>query len=243
MKLIDVSAHNGVVDWAAVKADGIDGVILRAGFGKSASQEDSRFNANYSEAKAAGLYIGAYWYSYAASADEARKEAAAFLSVIKGKSFELPIFLDLEDKSQVRLSRTVCTDIAETFLGVLEAAGYFAGIYSFDSFFATNLDARIRKRYAVWVARVENIRPEHATEWGIWQYSWKGRVNGVRGCADLDSCVKNYPEIIRRAGLNGCKAAQTYCVTASAFKLSAENARKLEQSCTALGMNAVTAKE
>lgn len=153
MKVIDVSKHNGTINWSDVKKDGIEGVIIRAGFGKLATQKDPMFETNYKGAATAGLHIGAYWYSYALTAAEAEQEARAFLKCIEGKTFDLPVYLDIEDKTQVPLGKKVCTDITNAFMGVLEAAGYFAGVYSFDSFFGSNLDAEIRKKYAVWVGK------------------------------------------------------------------------------------------
>lgn len=206
MKLIDVSHHNGDIDWTRVKNDknnSIEGVIIRAGYGKTSSQKDRKFEENYKGAEAAGLHLGAYWYSYALTADEAELEAKAFLECISGKKFDLPVFFDIEDKTQVPLGKDVCTNIAERFMKVLEAAGYFAGVYSFDSFFASNLSSDIRKKYTIWVARVENVAPQNAPEWSIHQYSWKGRVDGIKNDTDLNECRKDYPQIIKAAGLNG----------------------------------------
>lgn len=206
MKLIDVSRHNGDIDWTRVKNDktnNIEGVMIRAGYGKTASQKDRKFEENYKGAAEQGLHLGAYWYSYALTADEAELEAKAFLECIAGKRFDLPVFFDIEDKTQVPLGKKVCTDITERFMKVLEEAGYFAGVYSFDSFFASNLSEDIRKKYAIWVARVENIAPQNAPEWGIHQYSWKGRIDGIKNDTDLNECRKNYPQTIKAAGLNG----------------------------------------
>lgn len=206
MTLIDVSKHNGNIDWKKVKNDkknNIEGAIIRAGFGKTSSQKDIKFEENYKGAVDAGLHVGAYWYSYALDVDDAKKEAAAFLECIKGKCFDLPLFFDIEDETQKGLQKTVCTDIVNTFMNILERAGYFAGVYSFDSFFQSNLDESIRKKYAIWTARVENIEPTFAPEWGIHQYSWKGRVNGINGDTDLNKCQKDYPTIIKSKGFNG----------------------------------------
>ena len=205
MKLIDVSHHNGDIDWKRVKNDknNIEGAIIRAGFGKTEKQKDGMFEANYKGAVEQGLHVGSYWYSYALTADEAELEAKAFLECIAGKRFDLPVFFDIEDKTQLPLGKDVCTDIAERFMKVLEGAGYFAGVYSFDSFFASNLSNDIRSRYAIWVARVENVAPKIATEWGIHQYSWKGRIDGIKTETDLNECRKNYSQIIKAAGLNG----------------------------------------
>lgn len=206
MKLIDVSYHNGDIDWTRVKNDkdnNIEGVIIRAGCGKIASQKDKKFEDNFWDAISEKLHVGAYWYSYALTADEAELEAKAFLECIKGKRFDLPVYFDIENETQTHLPKKVCTDITERFMNVLEAAGYFAGVYSYDSFFKDYLSDNIRKRYAIWVARVENVAPKIATEWGIHQYSHKGRVDGIKNDTDLNECRKNYPQIIKAAGLNG----------------------------------------
>ena len=99
-KGIDVSQHQGNIDFGKVKAAGYDFVIIRAGYGKYASQKDPYFEQNYAGAKAAGLNVGAYWYSYADSTANAKLEAEACLQVIKGKTFEYPIYFDLEERSQ-----------------------------------------------------------------------------------------------------------------------------------------------
>ena len=99
MKGIDVSVHNGNIDWNRVKSAGIDFAILRAGYGRVASQKDEKFEANYAGAKAAGVPVGAYWYSYATTPDEAKLEAEVCVSILRGKQFEYPIWFDLEERS------------------------------------------------------------------------------------------------------------------------------------------------
>ena len=83
MKGIDVSVHNGDIDWNKVKADGIEFAILRAGYGRLAKQKDARFEDNYKGAKTAGIPVGAYWYSYATTPDEAKLEAEVCVSILK----------------------------------------------------------------------------------------------------------------------------------------------------------------
>ena len=100
-QLIDLSHHNSVADFLAVKNAGIYGVILRAGYGREASQKDRKFDEFYTAAKAVGLHIGAYWYSYADSVADAAKEANACLSCIQGKQFDFPVYYDLEESSTV----------------------------------------------------------------------------------------------------------------------------------------------
>lgn len=243
MKVIDVSKHNGTINWTEVKNDGIEGVIIRAGYGKSASQKDPTFETNYKGASAAGLHIGAYWYSYALNVTDAELEAKAFLECIKGKQFDLPVFFDIEDKTQVHLGKKVCTDIVNAFMDVVEAAGYFAGVYSFDSFFGSNLEESVRKRYAVWVARVENVPPKCAPEWGIHQYSWKGKVRGIDGDVDMNNCIKNYPTVIKAAGLNGYSKADTYRVAAELGGITSDKAGYVSAACKNLGMTVTKEKE
>ena len=94
MKGIDVSRHNGAINWQRVKEAGIQFALLRAGFGNLASQKDTTFEENYAEAKAVGIPVGAYWYSYATTVEEARQEAEICVSVLQGKQFEFPIYFD-----------------------------------------------------------------------------------------------------------------------------------------------------
>ena len=203
LKIIDLSKWNGTVDFTKVKAAGIDGVIIRTGFGVSnPKQVDSRFEEYYAKAKAAGLYVGAYHYSYAKDAAGAVREAKFMLEIMKGKNFELPIYGDFEE--QGKLSKGICTEMVKAFCNHLESAGAWAGVYSYDSFFRDKLTADIPKRYTAWVARVENIYPKcvSSEDIGIWQYSWKGKVNGIKGDVDMDYCYKNFPQMIKKAGKN-----------------------------------------
>ena len=126
---IDVSKWQGNINFQKVKESGISFVIIRAVYGKLPSQKDKCFEENYRKAKAAGLDVGAYWYSYAMSVDEAREEAKACLSVIKGKQFEYPVYFDLEEQKQFSKGREFCDSIVNAFCGELEKNGYFAGLY------------------------------------------------------------------------------------------------------------------
>ena len=129
IKGIDVSSWQGNIDFAKVKASGIDFVIIRAGYGRETRQNDNCFELNYRNAKAAGLDVGAYWYSYADSAEDAVKEARACMEVIKGKKFEYPIYFDLEEQSQFAKGRNFCDSVIKAFCGELEKNGYLAGLY------------------------------------------------------------------------------------------------------------------
>lgn len=202
-KLIDLSKWNGAVDFERVKESGVSGVIIRTGFGvEDPRQLDSRFEEYYSGTKAAGLYVGAYHYSYAKTASEAVLEAEFMLKIMKGKSFELPVYGDFEEQKNAAAKE--CNNIVSAFCNRLESAGAWAGIYSYDTFFRDKLTADKPKRYTVWAARVENIFPKcvSRSDVGIWQNSWKGNINGISGDVDLDFCYKDFPKMIAKTNLN-----------------------------------------
>ena len=202
MKGIDVSAHNGTIDWQKVRADGISFAILRAGFGKLAKQKDERFEDNYAGAKAAGIPVGAYWYSYAMDEDEARQEADVFLSVIKGKQFEFPVYFDLEEKKQFDLGKEKVSAIMRAFLEKVEKAGYLVGLYGSASSLVTHTADYIKSRYTIWLAHWVD-QTNYGGAYGIWQHSEKGKVAGISGNVDLDIGYKDFPTIIKAKGLNG----------------------------------------
>lgn len=243
-KVIDISCWNTITDWAAIKAAGITGVIIRAGFGRVASQKDKSFDKHYAGAKAAGLQIGAYWYSYAQTADVAKIEAEVFIGVIKDKRFELPVYYDIEEAAQVKLGKTICTQMANAFCGTMEQAGYYCGVYSFDGFFATNLPADVGKRYTAWVARVESVTPTYCKKYDMWQYSWLAQIKGSVGSTDISNCYKDFYSIIKSAGLNGYSSAPPkYTVTARIAGLNKVQAADIADKCKNNAMTVVIAEE
>ena len=192
-KVIDVSKHNGNIDFQAVKNAGIYAVIIRAGYGREVSQKDSMFETNYAAAKAAGLHIGAYWYSYADSVADAAKEATACLACIQGKQFEFPVYYDLEEQSTAALGKDTCTQIAQTFCNAMEQAGYWAGIYANTNWFTNYLDhAILWPRYTVWLA---DYRQAYNTTLGrdMHQYTSTGSVAGISGNVDCNRCTRDFP--------------------------------------------------
>ncbi len=202
MKGIDVSVHNGDIDWGKVKTDGIDFAILRAGYGKLASQKDQKFEQNYKNAKAVNLPVGAYWYSYAMNENEARQEADVFLSVIKGKQFEMPVYFDLEEKKQFDLGKEKVSAIMRAFLEKVESAGYFTGLYGSASSLTIHTADDIKSRYTIWLAHWVD-ETNYSGAYGVWQHSEKGKVAGINGNVDLDICYKDFPTVIKNKGLNG----------------------------------------
>lgn len=241
LKGIDVSHHNGKLDWNKIKNDGVQFAIIRTGFGKAIpSQKDREFDRNYTEAKRVGIPIGAYHYSYATTVEEAREEADFVLDIIRGKQFEYPIYFDIEDEVHTKLSKKACSDIVKAFCTRLEENGYWCGVYSFDAFFKSSLTQEIQKRYAIWVARVENVKPSICKTYQMWQYSWKGKVKGSSAETDMDICYVDYPSMIKKAKKNGYGSV-TYKLTASKTGLTASEALSLETKLKSLGFSVTKA--
>lgn len=239
---IDVSKHNGTIDWAkVVDNSNIEFVIIRTGFGKeSTKQIDSQFERNYEEAKRNGLLVGAYHYSYAKTTEEARQEAEFCAKIIDGKKFEFPIYFDIEDEVHQVLSKSACSEMVRAFCNTLESKGYWAGVYSYDSFFQTHLDSTIPKRYAAWVARVENVFPKYVDKplIGIHQYSFKGKIDGISGDVDLDECFKDYPNLIRSSNKNNYSDKKTtYSVIAKQTGLEFQKANDVSSYLRKIGMS------
>lgn len=202
MKGIDASVHNGNIDWQKVKNSGIQFAILRAGYGRELSQKDAHFEENYRNAKAMNIPIGAYWYSYVMTPEDAKLEADVFLSVIKGKQFEMPVYFDLEEKKQFDLGKEKVSAIMRAFLEKVEKADYFVGLYGSASSLTTHTADDIKFRYTIWLAHWTD-QTNYSGNYGIWQYSSEGKVNGINGNVDMDICYKDFPTIIKNKGLNG----------------------------------------
>ena len=202
---IDVSKHQGKIDWHKVKLSGVTFAILRAGYGRSTTQKDPTFDQNYEGCKANGINAGAYWYSYAKTEAEAVQEAQVCLSVLKGKQFEYPIFFDIEEAGVLIMGKEVCSRIVKAFLTEIEKAGYCAGIYASKSPMETHISDELKKKYEVWVAHYGVSKTSYKGNYGMWQKSSTGKVDGIAGHVDLDECYVDYPNAIKIAGLNGFK--------------------------------------
>lgn len=185
VKCIDVSTWQGHnIDFNQVKSDGIDYVIIRAGYGKEKNQKDDTFETNYAKAKAAGLKVGVYWFSYAMSASEATKEANACLYCLGNKKLDMPVFFDLEYQPALTgLSNSTLTQMCLDFCKTIENNGYDAGVYSSASVYSWQLDRdKIAKDYSIWNAEWNSY---YSVPCDVWQYSEKGQVNGISTRVDM----------------------------------------------------------
>lgn len=205
MKGIDVSRHNGAIDWKSVKADGIEFAIIRAGYGKAISQKDAWFERNYQGCIDNGIPCGAYWYSYSVTPAEAEAEARTFLKVIEGKKFEYPVYLDIEEKNALATGKKNVSAIIKAFCGVMEKAGYWCGVYASRAHVQSYFDDDCKIRYSLWLAAWGAKLNYSGGEVGMWQYSDKGAVPGISGKVDMDVCYVDYPTAIKAAGKNGYK--------------------------------------
>lgn len=200
---IDVSYFQQKIDWVKVKASGkVSFALIRAGFGKILkNQVDDYFEENYAGCQKSGIPCGAFWYSYATSAAEARQEASVCLQVLQGKQFAYPIYFDLEEKKQFALGKQVCSEMVEAFCSTLEQAGYYAGLYCSTFYLENYVTESVRNRYTVWCADYSS-ECGYSGNYGIWQKGC-GTISGINGDVDLDECYIDYPTIIKNAGLNG----------------------------------------
>ena len=186
LKGIDVSEYQGVIDWAKVAKDGVQFAVIRAGYGRELRQKDKQFERNYAGAKAAGIQVGAYWYSYANSVARAEQEARTCLKVLDGKHLDLPVFFDQEyEPGILKLSTKTRTDIVLKFLETIKAAGRPCGLYSSTDFITTKLQANRLTAYPLWIAEYGSKLHYTGKVWA-WQYTDKGRVAGIKGRVDMD---------------------------------------------------------
>ena len=188
-KGIDVSKHQDTIDWKKVKNDGVEFAIIRIGYGGSAPVKDEKFEENYKNARANGLDVGVYIYSYADTLTDAKTEANAVINWLGGRDLELPVYFDIEDKKQSVLGNTLRTNIVKTFCDMIENAGYWAGIYANKSWLTSKLNMNELNAYTVWVAQWANTNT-YKGPYAMWQYTSDGSVNGISGRVDMNYQVK-----------------------------------------------------
>lgn len=197
MKGIDVSVHNGKIDWKKVKADGIEFAMIRAGYGNVPSQKDKRFEENYMGARAEGIKVGVYWFSYAYNTKMAEEEAAVCLEILDGRTIAMPIAFDFEYASVnyaarkgVTVTRALATDIAAAFTKKIRAAGYDSMIYTNYDYISRYYDLTKLSDSYLWLAVWSKYRP--ARPHSMWQYSAEGCVSGISGSVDMDYCYEKF---------------------------------------------------
>lgn len=200
---IDVSRYQGEINWANVAAAGKQFAILRIGSSNSGGvYVDPYFLKNVAGAHAAGLKVGAYYYTYARTEEAAAAELDVFLNVLTGLQLEYPVFVDVEDNSLASLGRARLTDLVQFAMDVLDQRGWYPGYYSYTNFAARHLDTARLAAYPFWVADYRGY-VGHNGSYDLWQYSSAGSVAGIGGNVDLDYSYKNFLPILQAGGYNG----------------------------------------
>lgn len=186
-KGIDVSEHNGNIDWERVKNTDVNYAILRCGYGDDFSfQDDKKWNDNVSKCEEVGMPYGVYIYSYATSVEQAQSEAQHVLRLVNGHNLSYPIYLDLEEESvRKSVSKEEIAQIAKTFCDIIQSRGYKVGIYANTDWFNTYLTNSQFDNYIKWVAQY-NYECEYQGIYTMWQCTSKGRVDGITGDVDLN---------------------------------------------------------
>lgn len=219
MNGIDVSKHNGTIDWVKAAASGIDFALIRAGYGNDISQKDPMFDENVRGALSRKLHVGAYWFSYAVSVEDAQREAEVckqVLSPYKGK-LDFPVAFDYEYDSiryangrGINPGNSLIDGMARAFLDSMKEDGWYVSLYTNADFIKSGrYGADTVKSYDLWLADYRGA-PHYSC--AIQQTDAAGTVPGISGNVDLDISFKDYPAIVPSGGFNGFSKAQNTVV-------------------------------
>lgn len=199
---IDVSVFQGDIDWEAVKSDGIDFVMLRIGFrgygSKGIIQLDNKFDENYTDAVAAGLKVGVYFYSQALTSEEAIEEAAFVVSALENRSLDFPVVFDWEyvDNAEARtkdMTSEQITQCAISFCKTIKDNGYLPMIYFNREIGYFEYNLALVDEFDFWLAEYSSY-PTFIYEYTMWQYTDSGTVNGIDGRVDLNVSLVDYSQ-------------------------------------------------
>lgn len=192
MYVVDVSYHDGSIDWKKANANGVKAAIIRCGYGRDFTKyDDSKYHVNMRGALSAGIKVGIYLYSYARDLDAVRSEAKHALRLAEPykDDIELPIFFDTEERGTESISKAAC----KCFCEIIEENGYKAGIYASADWYRENLGGDELSKYVEWVAKWSEPEPKGFSNMQLWQYSAYGSIPGIGSGVDLD---KPYGEIL-----------------------------------------------
>lgn len=205
---VDVSAHQGEIDWTQVAASGVEFAMLRAGYRGYGQEgklmEDEQFSANLRGALDAGLDVGVYFFSQATNVWEAEEEARQLLAALEGYPITYPVVFDWERihhspaRTDAVEGKTV-TLMAEAFCGLVEQAGYIPGVYFNQDMGYLELELDRLQNYVFWLAEYD-AAPEFCYDFALWQYTSKGSVPGIKTPVDLNLCFRNFTQTEEMAG-------------------------------------------
>ena len=192
-KGIDVSYHNGTIDWKRVKQQEVEYAIIRCGYGTNdKNQDDKKWEENVKGCTDNNIPYGVYLYSYADTVEKASSEADHAIRLLQGKKFKYPVYYDLEeDKLRDKISKQTIADIAQTFCDKLSAKGYTVGIYANKDWFTNYLTDSRFNNWTKWVAQYNTVC-NYKGKYDMWQCSSTGRVPGISGNVDLNYSYSSF---------------------------------------------------
>ena len=207
-RYIDVSRYQGEIDWAQVAAAGYKGVMLKTvSTNRKLSKRtdglyiDPTFETNYRNAKAAGLDVGVYYYTYATSEAMADAELALVRQAVYGKELTMPLAVDVEENKLKPMTILDLTNLTAYALEQVEKMGFYAQLYTYTGY-SYELDmVRLANRWDIWLADYTGKTPKVDFKYSAHQHTSKGHVPGISGNVDLNVTTLNYPRIIRKKGL------------------------------------------
>ena len=209
-RYIDVSRYQGEIDWAQVAAAGYKGAMLKTvSTNRKLSKRadglyiDPTFETNYRNARAAGLDVGVYYYTYATNKDMVNAELSLLRQAVYGKELTLPVAVDVEDNKLVSLDKQDLTDLTAYALHEVEQMGFYAQLYTYTSFAKAHLfvGGAALHPYDVWLADYTGKTPKVDFKYNAHQHTSKGHVPGISSNVDLNVTTINYPKIIKTKGL------------------------------------------
>ena len=206
---IDISVWQKDMNLGIAKNEGVKFAIIRGAYG---NKKDTSFESNYSKAKAQGLGVGVYWWTRAVNEAQAKEEAEILIkNCLKGKQFEYPIYIDVEDKLLANLGKDKVDAIITSACETLEANGYYAGFYLNENWYKNKCNgSKLAKRFTVWLAKWTS---KEQSQYPMWQFG--GEKNYIRSniiagmVCDQDYCYVDFPTIIKEKGLNGFSKVET----------------------------------
>lgn len=200
--ILDVSRWQGNIDWDKVKASGkVDGVMLRAlGYKGGKPYVDTTFERNYAACAARGIPVGVYFWLGSTVTGGMANTTAMLRSALEGKTFQLPIAIDVEDPKLKVLTPAELSALVRLYAAEIERLGLYAMVYTYSNFADTALDMDALAAYDLWIADYRGMRPTR--KHGMWQYTSRGKIPGVSGPVDLSHAYKDYAAIIAKKGLD-----------------------------------------
>lgn len=208
-RYIDVSRYQGLIDWAQVAAAGYKGAMLKTvstNYKLSKRSDglyiDPTFERNYRNARAAGLDVGVYYYTYATSEAMADAELALVREAVRGKELTMPVCVDVEENKLKPMSTLDLTNLTAYALEQVEKMGFYAQLYTYTHYSNMELDmGRLANRWDVWLSDTTGHTPAVGYHYNAHQHTSEGSVPGISGNVDLNVTTLNYPRIIRKKGL------------------------------------------